>query len=296
MKRISVLQTLATSILLRCHFVICFQGAVTSVIGRRHDSFSTSCLDAKSKFRLDKGDGDDDGDDKGKIGGFFNAPRTTFGAEAVPEEQRPANEYLDLISAPLFDWADEESGNKGLMIRLTALYTFCFAAVCWPISGATFSGDGFLWHKLCASNVGAFGVILFLLIRLYTGWGYIGSRLNSKTIEYEESGWYDGAIEEKTTAEIARDLLLYRANVLPVKERLKTFTLVAGSLWVASCVALNAVYASKPLFNEYDAELLNRLRQDEEVANVAAQQSNGRPTYCDSRYYRAIANGGQGCN
>jgi hypothetical protein len=26
------------------------------------------------------------------------------------------------------------------------------------------------------------------------------------------------------------------------------------------------------------------------------EQSNGRPTYCESRYYRAVANGGQGCN
>merc|ERR1719491_445816 len=289
MKRATTLEALVSCLLLHCQCIYCFQGQSLSQNVRKGFRYKPTALGAKFKFRLD-GDDDDDEDKDQRID-FFNAPRTTFGAEAVPEEQRPANEYLDLISAPLFDWADEESGNKGLMIRLTALYTFCFAAVCWPISGATFSGDGFLWHKLCASNVGAFGVILFLLIRLYTGWGYIGSRLNSKTIEYEESGWYDGAIEEKTTAEIARDLLLYRANVLPVKERLKTFTLVAGSLWVAACVSLNLVYKAKPLFNEYDANLLNRLRQDEEVANVAAKQSNGRPTYCDSRYYRAIANG-----
>ena len=51
-----------------------------------------------------------------------------------------------------------------------------------------------------------------------------------------------------------------------------------------------------PLFNEYDPEVLNRVRYDDDFAKSAAQQSGGRPTYCDNRYYRAVANGGQGCN
>lgn len=295
MIRITILQALASSLLIHCQRVSCFQEPVLSWINRKEFRSSPTILHAKSKFKLDDGNDDNDDDDDQLIN-VFNTPRTTFGAEAVPEDQRPANEYLELISSPLFDWADEESGSKGLMLRLVGLYTVCFGAVCWPISGATFTGDGFLWHKLWSSNVGALGVILFLLIRLYTGWGYIGSRLTSKTIEYEETGWYDGDIEDKTKSEIARDLLLYRANVLPVKDRLKTFTLAAGALWMASCVALNLVYSAKPIFNEYDADMLKTLSNDEKVAKVAATQSNGRPTYCDSRYYRAVAGGGQGCD
>jgi len=292
MKGITIFQALASTFLLHCQCASCFQQPILSRISRKEFRSSTTGLDAKIKFRRDN----EDDDDQQRIDSVFDMPRATFGAEAVPEGQRPANEYLDLISAPLFDWADENSGSKGLLLRLGALYTVCFGAVCWPISGATFIGDGFLWHKLFSSNVGALGVILFLLIRLYTGWGYIGSRLTSKTIEYEETGWYDGEIEPKTKDEIARDLLLFRANVKPVKERLKTFTLLAGGLWLASCVGLNLVYSAKPIFNEYDADMLNKLANDEKVAKVAAQQSNGRPTYCDSRYYRALANGGQGCN
>jgi len=292
MKRVTTLQALVCCLLLHCQHIYCFQGQSLSQHVREGFGCNPTALGAKFKFRLD---GDDDEDDDLRID-FLDAPRTTFGAEAVPEGQRPANEYLDLISAPLFDWADEESGSKGLLLRLVALYGVSFGTVCWPISGATFTEDGYLWHKLCASNVGSLGVIVFLLIRLYTGWGYIGTRLTSKTIEYEETGWYDGEIEDKTKPEIARDLLLYRANVLPVKERLKTFTLAAGALWLVSCVALNLVYQSKPLFNEYDPDMLNKLTGDEKVAKVAQQQSNGRPTYCDSRYYRAVAGGGQGCN
>lgn len=76
--------------------------------------------------------------------------------------------------------------------------------------------------------------------------------------------------------------------------RLKLFTLGAGALWLASCIGYNAVLSTKPVFDEYNPAMLERLRYDEKLAGVAAQQSNGRPTYCDNRYYRAVANGGQG--
>lgn len=225
----------------------------------------------------------------------YKSPATTFGAEAVPLEQRPANEYLDLISAPFFDWANRPNGSQALGIRLALLYTVTYAAICWPISGSTFTVDGYLLHKILSSHIGALGFVLVFCLRLYSGWGYVGTRLTSKEIEYEESGWYDGDIEVKTDAEIARDLLLYRQDVKPVVERMKAFCLVCGGVWVASCIGLNVLFKAKPLFNEYDPDMLERLVYDDKVANVAAEQSNGIPTYCNSRYYRAVANGGQGC-
>jgi hypothetical protein len=105
---------------------------------------------------------------------------------------------------------------------------------------------------------------------------------------------YDGDIELKTDAEMARDLFLYRESVKPVVDRLQKFSIVVGSVWIASCIGLNAAFSTKPIFNEYDPELLKTLNYDDKRANVAAELSNGRPTYCESRYYRAIANGGQG--
>jgi hypothetical protein len=56
-------------------------------------------------------------------------PETSFGAEAVPEGQRPINEYLDMKRAPLFDWASNEVGPTGLLKRLGIVYVACFAAV-----------------------------------------------------------------------------------------------------------------------------------------------------------------------
>ncbi len=55
----------------------------------------------------------------------------------------------------------------------------------FPIAGATFTQDGYLLQKIASSNVGTLGLVLVLLIRLYSGWGYAGARLQSKVIEYE---------------------------------------------------------------------------------------------------------------
>jgi hypothetical protein len=88
---------------------------------------------------------------------------------------------------------------------------------------------------------------------------------------------------------------LFQSEVKPAADRLKVFTLAAGGLWVASCIGLNVALSMKPIFNEYDANVLERVRIDDKFASEAAKASGGRPTYCDSRYYRAIANGGQGC-
>ncbi|KAL7445945.1 hypothetical protein ACHAXM_011764 [Skeletonema potamos] len=179
---------------------------------------------------------------------------------------------------------------------LTYRYEPFSLASCYPISGATWINDGFIVQKLTASNVGALTVVFLLVLRLYSGWGYIGSRLKSKVIEFEETGWYDGDIEEKSEAEKARDLFLYRSNVQPVEERLKKFSLAIGGAWVVSCLALNVATNMKPVFDQYDPRMLEKLSYDDKVAGIVQQQSHGRPTYCENRYYRAVANGGQGCN
>lgn len=256
----------------------------------KHISYRTSLLSSSCCFGTSK----DDQFDLENSGTLM--PKTTFGAEAVPEGQRPTNEYLDLIRQPLFDWASQETGSMGLGLRLAAVYAAFFAVVCYPIAGATYTQDGYLLQKIAASHVGSLSVIVVLLLRLYSGWGYIGSRLKSNIIEYEETGWYDGDFEEKDDTEKARDLFLYNSDVKPVEDRLKLFTIATASFWVASCVGLNVATAAKPVFNEYDPDLLERLTYDDKLAGVAAKESNGRPTYCDSRYYRAVANGGQGCN
>jgi hypothetical protein len=151
-------------------------------------------------------------------------------------------------------------------------------------------------QKLASSNVGALLFIIFILIRIYSGWGYLATRLKSKVIEYEESGWYDGAFELKGKTELQRDKFLYTSEVKPVVDRLKTFIFASGALWIASIGGLNVAVRAKPIFNEYDPAMLEQVQYDEKLANKAALNSDGRPTYCNSRYYRAVAGGGQGCD
>jgi len=176
------------------------------VAHQHKDSILRPLSELNAKFKLDNAMEDDDEDANRNIPvslqnidmsiqdelqnvESYNSPATTFGAEAVPIEQRPANEYLNLISAPFFDWANRPSGSAGLAIRLGVLYAITFGAVCWPISGATFTVDGYLFHQILSSHIGALGFILVFSLRLYSGWGYIGSRLTSKDIEFEENGW-----------------------------------------------------------------------------------------------------------
>jgi len=56
-------------------------------------------------------------------------PETSFGADAVPENQRPVNEFLDVTSQPMFGWAALESGNLGLFSRLATVYSVLFAVM-----------------------------------------------------------------------------------------------------------------------------------------------------------------------
>jgi hypothetical protein len=142
-------------------------------------------------------DGDEDDFDMSSVA--RRLPETAFGSEAVPEGQRPINEYLDLQRAPLFGWATLD--NAGLALRLLVVYGVVFGVVGYPIAGATFTQEGYLWQKVSSANVGALSLVMLLLLRFYTGWSYVGQRLTSSIVEYEETGWYDGDFERKTKSE-----------------------------------------------------------------------------------------------
>lgn len=222
-------------------------------------------------------------------------PTTSFASEVVPEAQRPVNEYLDVTTQPFFDWAS--TGTKGLLTRLVILYNIMYWMICYPISGGTYTMEGYMIQKIVCSNVGAMFVILAFMIRLYSGWNYIGERLTSKVIEYEETGWFDGQFALKTENELKRDRFLYNSDVKPVVERLKLFLLSTIGLTISSLIALNIATTAKPLpFDQYNPAILERLTYDDKLANKASEATSGKPAYCDSRYYQAIANGGQGCN
>lgn len=93
---------------------------------------------------------------------------------------------------------------------------------------------------LGSASSGLFAVTL-AVVRMYLGWAYVGNRLLSATVEYEETGWYDGQIWVKTAEVLARDRLLGSFQVKPVLSRLKN-SLVALAISLSLSVSLLVNY------------------------------------------------------
>lgn len=96
-------------------------------------------------------------------------------------------------------------------------------------------------------SVGLLAVTLVVL-RIYLGWAYVGNRLLSATVEYEETGWYDGQIWVKTPEVLARDRLLGSFTVKPALSRVR-LTLVGLAVSLVLCFSLFLITES--LDNSY---------------------------------------------
>jgi hypothetical protein len=63
-----------------------------------------------------------------------------------------------------------------------------------PISLFTFSIQKEPLQCLVSASAGSMFIVTVLVWRLYLGWQHVGDRLISATVEYEETGWYDGQV------------------------------------------------------------------------------------------------------
>ncbi|XP_034690916.1 protein CONSERVED IN THE GREEN LINEAGE AND DIATOMS 27, chloroplastic isoform X2 [Vitis riparia] len=209
----------------------------------------------------------------------------------VPFEQRPVNEYSSLKDGPLYSWGELSPGS--FFIRLGGLWLVAFTVLGVPIAAASFNPS--------------------------RGWSYVGDRLLSAVIPYEESGWYDGQMWVKPPEVLARDRLLGSYKVKPVIKLLKQTLVGTGVLLVTAVTLfifatpvedfLRTSFATKETlsnvptsnistkFNIRKEELLRlpaEVMADDELAAAAAEAADGRPVYCRDRFYRALA-GGQYC-
>ncbi|XP_038983404.1 protein CONSERVED IN THE GREEN LINEAGE AND DIATOMS 27, chloroplastic isoform X5 [Phoenix dactylifera] len=169
-----------------------------------------------------------------------------------------------------------------------------------------------------AAGTGTLLLVSLVVLRIYLGWSYVGDRLLSAVIPYEESGWYDGQMWVKPPEILARDRLLGSYKVKPVIKLLKQ-TLVGTGVLLVTAVSLfifaapvedflhsafdakgnnlNLPTSSKNKFNLRKEELLSlpvEVKDDDDLAAAAAKAADGRPVYCRDRFYRALA-GGQYC-
>uniref|UniRef100_A0A0D9VVL5 DUF1230 family protein n=1 Tax=Leersia perrieri TaxID=77586 RepID=A0A0D9VVL5_9ORYZ len=248
---------------------------------------------------------------EGSRSGFAGGPSWDPGMEIeVPFEQRPVNEYSALKDSVLYSWAELSPGS--FFVRLGGLWLITFTVLAAPIAAASFSPGKDPLKFALAAGIGTLLLVSLVVLRIYLGWSYVGDRLLSAVVPYEETGWYDGQMWVKPPEVLARDRLLGSYKVVkPVINLLKQ-TLVGTGVLLVGAVSLFAFAApvedfihslnaptsaafSKPSLRREDLlRLPVEVIQDDDLAAAAAEAAEGRPVYCRDRYYRALA-GGQYC-
>ncbi|MED6144353.1 hypothetical protein PIB30_014886 [Stylosanthes scabra] len=157
----------------------------------------------------------------------------------VPRDQQPINEYNSLSASFPFSWAAGDPVEYAS--RLFALGASFALLVGLPVAwfGTVGAESEPLKRVMCGASSGVL-VVTLAVVRMYLGWAYVGNRLLSATVEYEETGWYDGQIWVKTAEVLARDRLLGSFSVKLVLNRLKiTLVSLATSLLVFAVILLN---------------------------------------------------------
>ncbi|XP_022732709.1 uncharacterized protein ycf36 [Durio zibethinus] len=169
-----------------------------------------------------------------KNGNGSNTPPLPETECPVPHEQQPMHEYQSLSTSFPFSWASGDLVEYCSRLFVTG---FSFALLIGlPVAwfGSVGPKSEPLKLVLAAASSGIL-VVTIAVLRMYLGWAYVGNRLLSATVEYEETGWYDGQIWVKTAEVLARDRLLGSFSVKPVLSRLK-YTLVTLAVSLLVCV------------------------------------------------------------
>ena len=137
----------------------------------------------------------------------------------VPPNQRPLNEFNSIRNSWIISWPFLE---KSIFYRKLILSWFLIT----PISLTISYGSDYLKSNILELSFVSFTASLvlpiLLLTRQWLSWIYIYRRLNSETIEYEESGWYDGQIWEKPIEWRSKDLLIAQHQIKPILNHLET--------------------------------------------------------------------------
>ncbi|XP_057957867.1 uncharacterized protein LOC131150851 isoform X1 [Malania oleifera] len=125
----------------------------------------------------------------------------------VPVDQQPVNEYESLSASFPFSWASGDLVQYSSRLLTTGVSFTLFVGLPVAWFGAVGPESEPVKRVLGAVSSGIF-VVTLAVVRMYLGWAYVGNRLLSATVEYEETGWYDGQIWVKTAEVLARDRLL----------------------------------------------------------------------------------------
>ncbi|BEV36493.1 CGLD27 family protein [Synechococcus sp. M16CYN] len=145
----------------------------------------------------------------------------------VPAEQRPLEEFQQLSSSWFFSWPVGE--GLGLVRNLVVSWMLTFP-VCTLVASGSWTLKQDPPRLIAAGAVAALVFPLLLLVRQWLGWSYVMKRLLDESVDYEESGWYDGQTWKKPSSWRDRDLLVARHEVRPILGRLGRVMATAASL------------------------------------------------------------------
>ncbi len=151
----------------------------------------------------------------------------------VPSEQQPLNEYQDLRESWFFRW-----GIVPLRHYLTTIASVWAVSgvVSVPVAASSFPPLKYPIQFCLSAAAGSGVIVLLLLVRLYLGWVYVRDRLHNDTISYEESGWYDGQLWQKTPTMLSQDRLVANYQVKPILQRLERTFGVAALMVLGGCL------------------------------------------------------------
>ncbi|MCO5576024.1 hypothetical protein L7F22_029831 [Adiantum nelumboides] len=171
------------------------------------------------------------GDYRSRFGHPFSSGSSNL-RSPVPSEQQPVNEYQTLMDSVLFSWAVGDLWSYTL--KLSAIGAVVALFLGWPVVAISVDPERELIKCGTGALCGGLLAVTSAALRIYLGWAYVGNRLISATVEYEETGWYDGEIWIKPPEVLARDRLLGSYKVKPALNRVK-LTLIGLAASLASC-------------------------------------------------------------
>lgn len=154
----------------------------------------------------------------------------------IPNDQRPLIEYLDLKNSFQFSWTTE----KTVSFFKTLIVIFLLINLILALILNTNPNDH-PYEFLLRIDVSSTLILIFLILRFYIAWKYVYNRLNLATINYEESGWYDGQTWIKTTDILLQDRLLVTYEVLPIIKRLEFSLLILVCLFLVKIYIYNQI-------------------------------------------------------
>jgi len=194
--------------------------------------------------------------------------------------------------------------------RLVIVWGGAFSLLAGPIAYQTFDPLDQPVEFFLSASTGSLLVVAVASLRIYLGWKYVADRLMTATLEYEETGWYDGQFFVKPPEILARDRLLGTYEVRPVIKRLKTTLQGTGvALGVTGAALIVSIHGGTDAEGVYGrgrtmrrvpmqvtsdgvifsskVKSLDELMSDDAAAEAEAEAQGGVPGYCRESTARA---------